>query len=387
MQSLRAKLAAFQRSRPGLFLKKFSDDKATNLGQLLAWGTLSTLLPLLLGVLSLAGIVLRDSQRVDQVYSTLVAVVPQSAAGPLTTALESIRQKAGAGVGIVGLLLLLFNGSGFFANMASVFDQVFHVQDRNFIMQRVVSIVMLVIATVLIVVSTIAVGLGSAVDAVPFMLPVGPVLGKAISWSISIVSVVLLFWLMYRLLPNKPQTWGQALPGALSATVLVFIISQVFPLYVALFPPNQAYAAFGIFLVLTFFLYMLGLIFVVGAELNAFLQEPARSVALAEATEQAAHGKAAYSEQSGEVQAETTGEAPRGLGGPLHPREVGGGAKGGSQGQGQGQLQQPGRASQQAAPGKPGIGGRLVGLVGLVLAAFLLRGRTVPEGQQQPSRA
>jgi membrane protein len=375
MQSLRDKLAGFQRSRPGQFLKKFQDDKATNLGQLLAWGTLSTLLPLVLGILSLAGLVLRDSQQVDRIYQTLVAVVPQQAAGPLTTALESIRQKAGTGIGLVGLVLLLFNGSSFFANMASVFDQVFHVEDRNFIMQRLVAVMMLIVTTVLIVVSTVAVGIGSLVDTVPFLLPVGPVLGKAVSWSVSILSVVLLFLLIYRVLPNTRQTWGQTLPGALTATVLVFVISQVFPLYVALFPPNQAYAAFGIFLVLTFFLYMLGMIFVLGAEVNAFLQEPARSVALAEATQQAAHGKAEFHEDTGEVEAESSGQAPRNLGGPLNPREVGGGAKGSAQ-------QEPGRTTAQrpsGGSGRPGIGGRLVGLVGLVVAAVLLRGRTVPK--------
>jgi membrane protein len=372
MQSVRDTLAALQRSRVGQFVKKFQDDKATNLGQLLAWGTLSTLLPLLLGVLSLAGLVLRDSQRLDQVYATVVALVPQQAAGPLTAALESMRQRAGAGVGILGLVLLLFNGSSFFANMATVFDQVFHVEDRNFVVQRIVALLMLIVTTVLIVVSTVAVGVGSLVDAVPFLLPVGPVLGKVVSWSVSILSIVLLFALIYRVLPNKPQSWGQSLPGALLATVLVFVVSQVFPLYVALFPPNQAYAAFGIFLVLTFFLYMLGMIFVVGAELNAFLQEPARSVALAEATQQAAHGKAEFHEDTGEVEAETSGEAPRSLGGPLRPNEVGGGARSGG-------GPQPQRQQSARTADRPGIGSRLVGLVGLIAAAVLLRGRTVPE--------
>jgi membrane protein len=378
MQSLRDKLAAFQRSRPGQFFKKFSDDKATNLAQLLAWGTLSTLLPLVLGMLTLAGLVLRDPQRLDQVYSTIIYLVPQQAAGPLTSALESIRGKAGAGVGVIGLLLLLFNGSSFFANMSTVFDQVFHVEDRNFVMQRVVSIVMLVITTVLLVLSTVAVGLGSLVDALPFALPFGPIMAKVISWSVSILSGVLLFLLLYKVLPNKPQSWGQTLPGALAATVLTFVITLIFPLYVAFFPPNQAYAVFGIFLVFTFFLYLLGLVFVVGAELNAFLQEPARSVALAEATQQAQHGKAAFSQQAGEVEAETTGSAPN-LGGPVRPNEVGGGAKSAGAAQ---QEQQGGARQPQAAPAGPGIGGRLVGLVGLVLAAVLLRGRTVPESSR-----
>src|SRR4051812_7969976 len=56
MNSLKARFEAFQRSRVGLFLKKALDDKMPNLAALLAWGTLSAMLPLLLGVLSLAGL-------------------------------------------------------------------------------------------------------------------------------------------------------------------------------------------------------------------------------------------------------------------------------------------------------------------------------------------
>ena len=38
--------------------------------------TLSTLLPLLLGVLTVAGLVLRDPQRLDALYQTLLVLVP-----------------------------------------------------------------------------------------------------------------------------------------------------------------------------------------------------------------------------------------------------------------------------------------------------------------------
>jgi hypothetical protein len=107
-------------------------------------------------------------------------------------------------------------------------------------------------------------------------------------------------------------------------------------------------------------------------------------VALAEATQQAAHGKARYREQSGEVEAETSGEAPRSLGGPLDPNDTGRATRpSGARGQQPAAGARGGRASGRAG----GFGGRLVGLVGLVVAAVLLRGRTVPDGQQQVSRA
>ncbi len=284
MEALKQKLEAFQRSRLGQFVKKLQDDQATNLAALLAWGTLSTLLPLLLGVLGLTGLVLRDPRHLDQIYTTLLVLVPEQAKEPLGQALDSVRHVSAAGAGLIGLVLLLFNGSRFFSNMASVFDHAYHVEGRNLVMQQIVALAMLVSTTALLIVSTTALSVGSLLGSLPIALPVGPVLGRAVSWSVSILSAILLFLLLYRVLPNVSQSWRDVLPGTLVSTVLFFAILLLFPVYVALFPPNQAYALFGVFLVFTFWLYLLGLVFVIGAEVNAFLQQPARSTALAETT-------------------------------------------------------------------------------------------------------
>jgi membrane protein len=375
MNALKAKLEAFQRSRVGLLLKKIMDDRAPNLAALLAWGTLSALLPLLLGVLSLAGLILRDPRRLDEVWNTLIAIVPPDAAAPLSDAINGIRQASAASVGIVALVLLLVNGSSFFANMASVFDQAYHVPDRNFVLQRLVALLMLVITTALVVISTVAAGLSAVIGAAPLPLglPMGPLLARVVSWSISIVSVVLLFLLIYKVLPNAKQGWRDVLPGALLSTVLLFLISQIFPLYVAFFPPNQAYAVFGVFLVLTFYLYLLGFVFVLGAELNAFLQQPARSVALAEATAAAQQGRAEYNHRTGEVRAEASGEAPSLQGGGV----LGAPAKStATQFAEQGQATS-GSADQPCPPetARPSLAGRVLGFVGLLIAVLLLRGK------------
>src|SRR4030088_2600126 len=111
MESLKAKLEAFQRSRGGLFVKKVMADQAPNLAALLAWGTLSAILPLILGVLSVAGLVLRDPQRLDQVYTTRLRLVPAKPAGPLGDALQSVREASAAPAGIFAIVLLLINGS------------------------------------------------------------------------------------------------------------------------------------------------------------------------------------------------------------------------------------------------------------------------------------
>jgi membrane protein len=369
---MREKLKAFQESRVGQFLKKVRDDRFTNLAILLAWGTLNTLFPLVLGMLAISGFVLRDPGRLEQLSGSLTSLAPGQAATTLRDILSSTRDSAGA-ASIISVLLLLFSGSNFFANMQMVFNLAYHVEDRNIILQRVLAIIMLLIVTALLLVSTTAYGLGNAIGSLPIAVPVGPVLGRAVGWSVSIISAIVMFLLLYKILPNKPQGWGQTLPGALLATVLFFIILQLFPLYLALFGKGfQAYAAFGVFLLLMFWVYLLGIVLVLGAELNAFLEEPGRSTALAETKAKAEKGQVATQQAGGGVQTEATGSAaaggqepnaPAGARNPFLPRPKPGEASA------QASSAQP---PQPAAPSRPGIGGRVIGLVGLLGAAFLL---------------
>jgi membrane protein len=325
MHALRARLAALQRSRPGRFVQKVLDDQMPNLAALLAWGTLSAILPLLLGLLALAGLVLRDPERLDQVYNALTSALPAAAAEPITNVLDGMRQSA-ASVGVIAIALLLINGSSFFTNMASVFNQAYHVQGRNMVIERLIGLGMLFLTAALLMLSTVAAGLSSLVSNVPGALPIGPILGQVVGWSVSMLSVFVLFVLIYRILPNAKQTWRSVVPGALLGSVLLLFLSQLFPLYLTLFPPNHAYALFGVFLVLTFWLYLLGLILVLGAELNAFLELPKTTPA---PVPEVVPAFSATAEE----------------GGPRLPRV--------------------------------GMGGRMVGFLGLVVAALLLRDQVV----------
>jgi membrane protein len=273
-------LAAFQESPAGRFSKKLGDDRATDLGVLLAWGTLNTLFPLLLGFLAVVGLILRDPQTLEAVKSKILEAFPQEVAGIVGRVLEDTLNSATV-LGIVGVPLLLWNGSGLFVRMQSVFNRAYHVPDRGFVGQRLVGLAMLLVALVLLLFSTASYTaasiLVSASDLVfqyvPFEIPGRALLGGLIGWSLSILSAVLLFVVLYKFLPNKPRPWKASLPGALVATVLYFIIMQVFPLYMAFFGKGfQTYAMFGIVLLMMFWSYLLGMVLVLGAELNAFLE-------------------------------------------------------------------------------------------------------------------
>lgn len=276
---MRGTLAALRRSGVARFAAKFRADEGLDLATLIAWGTLSTVFPVLLGITAVAGVLLRDPDRSARLSATLVQLVPAEAAPPLGAILENARRDAGTW-GIVGLVLLLVNGSNLFANMQSVFNRAYRVPHRGFVGARLISLFMLVIATALLLLSAVAYGLGgllgSASEAVarvlPFELPArGPAV-LLVGYAVSILSALVTFLLLYRVLPNRRQTFAQVLPGSLLAAGLFFVLLQVFPLYTTLFARGfEAYAIFGMLLLLMFWTYLLGLVLVLGAELNAFL--------------------------------------------------------------------------------------------------------------------
>lgn len=277
------KLAALRESGVARLGKKFMDDRGLDLAILLAWGTLNTLFPVILGLTAIAGLVLRDDQRLQELNSAMLQLLPADVAQPLTKVLDDTRKSAAA-LGIVGFALLLVNGSGFFANMESVFNRAYRVADRGFVMQRVIALVMLVIAAVLLILSTSAYGVGNFLATasdwlftiVPFEVPGRGLLGIVIGSTLSILLAFATFATLYTVLPNRRHGLKQVLPGSAVAAVLFFLILQLFPVYLTFFGQSfQTYAVFGMFLLLMFWCYLLGIILVLGAELNAFLELPA----------------------------------------------------------------------------------------------------------------
>jgi len=287
------RLAALQASAPGRFVQKFLDDRALTLASLVAWGMLNTFLPLLLGVLSLIGLLLGDSPAATAAEATVLAPLPVQASELIHDSLSSIGQVAGL-AGLVSLGLLLFNGSNFFVTLESVFDLAYHVPERNLIVQRAVSFGALFVLTGLVLLGSLAAVLGGVFgeDLAAFVPRLWATVDATLATVVSLIGLFVAFLLMYWVLPNTRISLHQALPGAVVATALFVAVLRIFPIYVALFGSGfSIYAAFGTVLVFMFWLYIVGVVVVGGAELNAFLQEPKRSVALASLAARALTGK------------------------------------------------------------------------------------------------
>jgi membrane protein len=105
------------------------------------------------------------------------------------------------------------------------------------------------------------VGLGSAFN----------VFWNILRWPLAIAAIMVILAVLYYAGPDIEQSFRWISPGSVVATILWLIATAVVGIYVSFFKPGSAYGVVGSVLVLLFFLYVTGIIFVLGAELNALL--------------------------------------------------------------------------------------------------------------------
>jgi len=91
-------------------------------------------------------------------------------------------------------------------------------------------------------------------------------------WALAFLALTIAHAVLYYLAPNADLPFKWVTPGGFSATVLMFISSAALRLYAANFGHyNQIYGQLGAVIVTMLWLYYMGLVLLIGAEMNAVL--------------------------------------------------------------------------------------------------------------------
>ena len=91
-------------------------------------------------------------------------------------------------------------------------------------------------------------------------------------WVLAFLAVTLALSILYYLAPNAELPFKWITPGGFAATVLILVSSVALNLYVANFGRyDQIYGQLGAVIVLMLWLYLTGLMVLIGAEMNAVL--------------------------------------------------------------------------------------------------------------------
>ena len=264
------------RSVPGQVVRKFLEDQAPNWAALIAWNTLLAMFPIVVFAASLLGYVLKIFGEANTaVYQTIFSAIPgdTNQQDQLIRAVSGVKSNSGI-LFIVGLLGLLLGGSALFGSMEQAFAVIYHTKPRDFVRQRLIAVGMVFLFTLLVGVAVASSAILPALKHIP-NIPAFLYSGAAafmLQVIVGIVAGFLLFLTIYFVIPNRKQRLGQVIPGALVAGVLFELITLVFPLYLSLNRGlNQYGATFGLFFVLMTFFFFLGLITMIGVEVNSVL--------------------------------------------------------------------------------------------------------------------
>ncbi len=259
---------------PGRVIQKYLEDQAPNWAALIAWNALFALFPIVIFAASLLGFALRMfGEANDAVYKTIFSIIPGETQTELLKAVAGVKSQSGV-LFIVGLVGLLWGGSALFGAMEQAFDRIYHTKPRDFIQQKLVSFGMVVLFTVLV---GIAVATSAILPALKGMRDIPEFLysdgaGLILQMIVGIVAGFMLFASIYYVIPNRKQEFRKIIPGALVAGIFFELITLVFPLYIALNRGLNEYGAtFGLLFVLMTFLFFLGLVTMLGVELNSVL--------------------------------------------------------------------------------------------------------------------
>ena len=269
-------MEAILNSVPGRVLRKFLEDDAPNWAALIAWNALFAMLPIVLFAASLLGYALRLFGKAnDQVYKLTFSAIPGDAhtQSQLLDAVSRIKAQSGI-LFIVGLVGVLWGGSALFGVMEQAFAVIYHTRPRDFVPQKLIAFGMVLLFTVLV---GVAVATSAALPAIKNIPDMPAYLYKGLAAGITqgilgIVAGFLLFLSIYYVIPNRKQAFHKVLPGTVVGAILFEAITLLFPLYLALNKGiNQYGSTFGLLFVLMTFFFFLGLITMVGVEINSVI--------------------------------------------------------------------------------------------------------------------
>lgn len=248
---------------------EFASDNVMALAAALAFYSTLSLAPLMVLLLYVAGLMGPETQAnvVDQVEQW---VGPQASEGiHLILRNASQDQNARSLAGILGLTALLFSASGVLGQMQRSLNIIWSVKadpERNSIAQfarkRLMSLLMLILIGTLLIGSIF---ISTALSAIPFDFPW---FWRLIEILVPMAIFVVLFAMVYKVLPDVEIEWREVWFGAFLTAVLFSLGKYLIGLYLGRSSLASSYGAAGSLVVLLLWIYYSAIIIFLGAEIT-----------------------------------------------------------------------------------------------------------------------
>ncbi|NJL46225.1 MAG: YihY/virulence factor BrkB family protein [Leptolyngbyaceae cyanobacterium SM2_5_2] len=273
----------------GRTLLKWQQDECLEMGAALAYYGVFSLFPMILVVLSVVGFLIGPSSAAfNTVLNFAREALPPDAFPIVQTTLIQFHTGS-TSASIIGFGILLFTASGFFGALSRSFDKIWRVEPNhrfatgvgaialNFIWRRFLAFLLVIGSAGLVFISLLS---NIAIDALLRLLErfntlvaletlAQVQLLPLLQLGVSLVILILVVMVLYKVLPRTRVAWGDIWLGALFTAILWVILQQLISnSVISLGSRFHSYGVVSGFMVLMLWIYLTSQIFFLGGELT-----------------------------------------------------------------------------------------------------------------------
>jgi membrane protein len=253
----------------------FIDDNATKLSASLAYYTIFSIGPLLLVLITVVGLFVKKADVTAKIFYQLGNLVGRSGAEQLRSIIDNISKQNNTTLfGVVGVVILLFGATSIFTEIQGSINYIWSIKatpkrgwvkylaDRLLSFSLIVGIGFLMLVTLLV--NVIVDMLTSRLQ--HFLGFVNVILVQGINTLLVFATVIFLFTVIYKVLPDAKIHWKDAIVGATFTGVLFMLGKFLISFYLGSSQSIDTYGAATAIILLLSWVYYSSLILYFGAE-------------------------------------------------------------------------------------------------------------------------
>ena len=251
----------------------FIRDEALTRGAAIAFYSVTSLAPILLIVVSVAGLIFGKDAARGAIVHQFGALIGGQTAEFIQAILASASDKtAGALSSFFGVITLLITASGVFGEMQTTLNKIWktelHATTMSGLLKaRAASLGLVVAMGFLLTVSlAISAGLAAFSQYLTAILPWSSLVLGFVNTALSFLLIAALFGAIFKVLPDRHLEWRDVTVGAAASSFLFAIGKYLIALYLGSSNVATAFGAAGSLILLLFWVYYSVQIFLLGAE-------------------------------------------------------------------------------------------------------------------------
>jgi membrane protein len=267
------------RSIRALFVEGFTgwrEHKASRMAAALAYYTVFSLAPILVISIAVAGLVFGQDAAEGRIVGQISGLIGAKSASALEAMIAAARKpSSGILATVLGIATLVFGATGVFGELQDSLNSIWGVKPkpgRGFIRMlknRFISFTMVLgvgfLLLVSLVVSAAIAALGNWMSG---LLPLPELVLQLINMVVSVGVVMLLFAMIFRVLPDVEIAWRDVWIGAAFTAVLFALGKLAIGLYLGKTSTASSYGAAGALVVILVWVYYSAQLLFFGAELT-----------------------------------------------------------------------------------------------------------------------